>query len=139
MTAWDDKLAIPLRNAWRMAQYAPKFTTDSEGKSMTVYFITRHAGAVAWAHEEGVEAAQVVEHLDATAIRPGDVAIGTLPVNLAAEVCARGGRYLHLSLDLPPELRGKDLSADDMRRCGARLEEYFVQSIARKPHDESIG
>ncbi len=94
---------------------------------MTVYFITRHPGAVAWAHEEGVEVTQLIDHLDVSAIQAGDTVIGSLPVNLAAEVCARGGRYLHLSLELPAELRGRELSAEEMRRCGARLEEFEIR------------
>lgn len=106
---------------------------------MTVYFITRHPGAVAWAHEEGIEVTQIIEHLDVEHIQPGDTVVGTLPVNLAARVCARGGRYLHLSLELSPEWRGRELSAADMRRFGARVEEFFVQSITRKFQDESIG
>ena len=99
---------------------------------MTVYFITRHSGAVAWAREEGIEAAQLIDHLDVERIQPGDTVVGTLPVNLAAQVCARGGRYLHLSLDLPPEWRGRELSAEDMRRFGARVEEFSIVSIPAK-------
>jgi CRISPR-associated protein Csx16 len=99
---------------------------------MTVYFITRHPGAVAWAHEEGIEVTHLIDHLDVTDIQPGDVVIGTLPVNLAAEVCARGGRYLHLSLELPPELRGRELSTEDMRRFGARIKEFSIVSVPTK-------
>ncbi len=68
-------------------------------------------------------------HLDAETVQPGDVVIGTLPVNLAARVCERGGRYLHLSLEIPPDWRGRELSAVDLRRCGARLEEYRIVPI----------
>lgn len=46
---------------------------------------------------------------------------GTLPVHLAEEVSARGGPYLHLVLELPPERRGLELTAEEMGRCGARL------------------
>jgi CRISPR-associated protein Csx16 len=94
---------------------------------MTVYFITRHPGAVAWARNEGIEAGEVVEHLDVANIQAGDTVVGTLPVNLAAQVCARGARYLHLSLELPPDMRGKELTAEDMQRLGARLEAFHVQ------------
>ena len=66
----------------------------------------------------------MIDHLDPTLIQPGDTLIGSLPVNLAAEVCERGGRYLHLSLDLPAPLRGQELNARQMRACGARIEEY---------------
>jgi CRISPR-associated protein Csx16 len=99
---------------------------------MIVYFITRHPGAVAWGHEEGIEVTQLIDHLDVELIQPSDTVVGTLPVNLAAEVCARGGRYLHLSLNLPPERRGRELSAEDMRRYGARVEEFLIVPVPAK-------
>ena len=94
---------------------------------MTTYFVTRHSGARDWAAQEGIVVDEVVSHLDTTVIAPGDRVIGSLPVNLAAEVCGRGGRYLHLSVDLPPELRGRELTAEEMRACAARIEEYRVE------------
>ena len=97
---------------------------------MTTYFVTRHPGARDWAEEEGIRVDDVIDHLETGLIQPGDTVIGSLPVNLAGEVCARGGVYLHLSLDLPPELRGRELSADQMRACGARIEGYVVQRVA---------
>lgn len=96
---------------------------------MTVYFITRHPGAVAWAHQEGIEVTELIDHLDVTRIQTGDTVVGTLPVNLAAQICARGARYLHLSLELPPDMRGKELTAEDMRRLGARLEAFYIQPM----------
>lgn len=95
---------------------------------MTTVFVTRHPGAVDWAARRGI-AAQMVAHLDPASVQPGDVVMGTLPVHLAALVYARGGRYLHLELDLPPEARGRDLTADDMDRFGARLTEYQVRRM----------
>src|SRR5207249_10984084 len=44
---------------------------------------------------------RTMTHLDLSDVLPGDVLIGTLPVHLAAEVCSRGARYLHLTLLLP--------------------------------------
>jgi CRISPR-associated protein Csx16 len=44
-------------------------------------------------------------------------------------VCQRGGRYLHLSLDRPPVLRGVEISAEQMRELGARLEEHRVERV----------
>ncbi len=94
---------------------------------MTTLFVSRHPGARDWAAEEGVSVDAVIAHLDPDTIQPGDVVIGTLPIHLAARVCERGGRYLHLSLELPPDWRGRELSAADLRRFGARLEEYRVE------------
>ncbi len=99
---------------------------------MTTYFVSRHPGALAWAAEEGIQVDQVIDHLD-LAVEPGDTVIGSLPVNLAAEVCERGGRYLHLSLVLPPTLRGLELTAEQMRACGARIEEYRIRRMSDAP------
>jgi CRISPR-associated protein Csx16 len=41
-----------------------------------------------------------VPQFDVARVRAGDREIGSLPVHLAADVCVRGARYLHLSLDL---------------------------------------
>ena len=95
---------------------------------MTTFFVTRHAGAIEWARRRGL-AAERIEHLDPTAVRPGDVVIGTLPIHLAAEVCARGGRYLHLAMEVPADARGRPLSADEMDRFGARLARFSIQEI----------
>lgn len=96
---------------------------------MTTYFITRHPGALEWAAQEGLTGAECIAHLDLAHIGPGDRVIGTLPVNLAAEVCAKGARYLHLSLRLPAEARGTELSAEEMRRYGASLREYRIEPV----------
>jgi len=99
---------------------------------MTFWFVTRHPGAVDWAARRGLEA-RVIPHLDPDTITPGDIVAGSLPVHLAARVCARGGRYFHLELHVPPELRGTALDADTMDALGARLTEFRVQRMAAGP------
>lgn len=96
---------------------------------MTIWFVSRHPGARQWAEEEGITVDRVVTHLDLRQIARGDTVIGTLPVHLAAEVCARGARYRHLSLELPSGQRGRDLSAVEMRACRARIETYMVRRM----------
>jgi CRISPR-associated protein Csx16 len=95
---------------------------------MTDWFVTRHKGAAEWALTQGI-AARAVSHFDAAMAQPGDRVLGTLPVSLAAEVCERGARYLHLTLNVPENMRGKELSAQDMTSLGARLEEYRVGRV----------
>lgn len=97
---------------------------------MTTFFVSRHPGAADWASTQGLAVDRALDHLDADRVAAGDVVIGTLPVNLAATVCARGARYLHLSLDLPADWRGRELSAAEMRACSARLEEYLVRRVS---------
>jgi putative CRISPR-associated protein (TIGR02620 family) len=96
---------------------------------LTTTFVTRHQGAIDWAREEGLleEGSRIAADYDPETAQPGEIVIGTLPAQLAARICERGGRYQHLTLDLSPELRGKELSAAEMRACNARLEEFHIQ------------
>jgi CRISPR-associated protein Csx16 len=93
------------------------------------YFVSRHAGAHEWASRKGFDVV-VVTHFDPNTVHPDDVVIGTLPIHLAARVCERGGRYLHLVLDLTADDRGKEISADRMAELGARIEEYRVHRLS---------
>lgn len=99
---------------------------------MTTWFISRHPGARAWAERRGVPVDEHVVHLDAMCVAQGDTVIGTLPVNLAAAVCARGARFINLSMDLPADARGRELSAEDLERFNARLEEYRIERVASR-------
>lgn len=94
---------------------------------MTTYFISRHPGAVAWAEQEGFHVDQQLAHFDVGVVQPGDVVLGTLPINLVAALNARGGRYYHLTLALPAEMRGQELTAEAMRQYGATLVSYRAE------------
>ena len=50
---------------------------------MTTYFISRHAGAIAWARSQGYEPDHWIEHLDISVIKAGDTVTGTLPIPMA--------------------------------------------------------
>jgi CRISPR-associated protein Csx16 len=96
---------------------------------VTTYFVTRHIGAAAWAQQQEIEYDQIVEHLDPSTVEVGDTVIGSLPTNLAAEVCKRGAKYQHLSLKVPKELRGGELSAAQLIQLGAKLQPFFVEEL----------
>ncbi|BCX88945.1 CRISPR-associated protein Csx16 [Methylomarinovum tepidoasis] len=102
---------------------------ETQPNCRTTFFVSRHPGAVEWARRQGLRIDRQVDHLDVEEIQPGDTVIGTLPVHLAAQVCRRGARYLHLSLEIPPEARGRELSAEELDKYGARLEEYEIRKI----------
>lgn len=95
---------------------------------MRTLFVSRHPGAHAWACRRGIEA-DVVPHLDVATVREGDMVVGTLPVNLAAEVCERGARFVHLSMRVPPEWRGRELSEEEMDSLGAKLQVLEVNNL----------
>lgn len=99
---------------------------------MTTFFVTRHPGAIEWAGQHDINFDQHLTHLDPARISAGDTVIGSLPIHLAAEVCARGARYFNLSIDLPAGLRGQELDAATLDQCTARLEEYRVEHARKK-------
>ena len=99
---------------------------------MSVYFVSRHEGAHQWLRAQ-IDGGQMppaevihVEHLDLARVQEGDTVLGTLPIALAANVRERGARFVNLDLTVPPELRGRELSAAEMGVCGATLTEYEV-------------
>lgn len=98
---------------------------------MTTFFISRHPGTVEWARRQGLHVDVWVTHLAPQKVGAGDTAIGSLPLHLAAQICARGARFLHLTLDIPAEWRGRELSADELETAGARLEEFIVTRYSK--------
>ncbi|MFZ4538544.1 CRISPR-associated protein Csx16 [Propionivibrio sp.] len=107
---------------------------------MITWFVTRHPGAVAWAHQHGVVAPpeeggseRIVDTIDPADVGLGDTVIGTLPVHLAAEICARGGRYFHIVMTVPTHRRGDELTPDDMVSFGATCREFIVFSSPVMP------
>lgn len=96
-----------------------------------IYLITRHPGALQWLQQKLSEPAVHLEHLnDPDLIGPGDIVVGTLPINLVAAICCRGARYLHLELELPQSLRGQELSVQQLNELGAALVEYAVLQVS---------
>ena len=100
---------------------------------MTTWFVSRHPGALQWMRQHGPAFDCHVPHLDTAQVQRGDTVIGTLPVNLAAQVCARGATYLHLALEMPAQQRGQELSAHDLQALGATLQPFHVQPLKTRP------
>ena len=95
---------------------------------MTTWFVSRHPGALQWMRQHGPAFDFHVPHLDPADVQRGDTVIGTLPVHLAAQVCARGAAYLHLVLAAPQEARGRELSAQELQDMGATLQRFTILS-----------
>lgn len=106
---------------------------------MTTYFITRHMGAVDWAVSNKVMFDVHLTHLlSLDELQAGDTIIGTLPINIVAQINAVGVRYVHLSLQIPPHLRGVELSQEMLDECGASLEEFVVERRGTYPPNELL-
>jgi CRISPR-associated protein Csx16 len=96
---------------------------------MTTLLISRHPSAIAWVKSK-VRVDEVLTHLtddDIANLTSEHTVIGTLPIHLAAAVCEKGANFVYLSLDTPPELRGSELSVEQMDALGARLEKYRIE------------
>lgn len=88
------------------------------------WLVSRHEGALEWARSAGIRVDVCVSHLSLDEVVPGDVVFGILPLFLAQAVLARGARFVSLEVAVPFELRGQELSAQQLRDLGAYWVEY---------------
>ena len=103
--------------------------SNGDTRAMTTYVVTRHQGAVQWLADRGFEEAVVVSHWTpehVASLAPGDQVVGVLPLQMVAEVCEHGAHFWNLSIQVPSERRGDELSAEDMESFGAQLEKFQV-------------
>jgi len=93
---------------------------------MDTVVITRHPGLVEYLIELKVieEGTEFTEHATPQMVR-GKRVIGVLPLDLAAEAeCV-----VSVPLKIPPELRGVELSADQVREFAGEVTTYKVEVI----------
>lgn len=105
-------------------------TASAEERPSLIWFVSRHPGALDWARQSGTAFDCHVAHLDTAKIGAGDTVIGSLPVNLAAEVCARGAEYWNLSLRVSEQDRGRELSAEELQGYDAIIERYDIRKFS---------
>ena len=87
---------------------------------MGTVIVTRHAGLVEWLKRRGIEG-EVVAHADESAVK-GKRVYGVLPYRLAA----LADEFVEVSMSVPAELRGKELSADDIDGLNPQMTEWRV-------------
>lgn len=94
---------------------------------MTIFFVTRHLGALAWAKKQGINYDVNLEHMGTIDhLKPNDIVIGTLPIHLVYALNQKKVRYVHLSLQIPAHLRGQELTVEQLDECQASLQEFHV-------------
>ena len=91
--------------------------------------VTRHPGLVAHLRQIGLVSDDVcvIGHADADAVR-GKHVIGVLPLRLAALAAS----VTEVPLDIPAELRGVELSAEQVARYAGQPVTYVVCDPARR-------
>lgn len=87
--------------------------------------VTRHNGLLQFLSEEGHTWAQVATHIADPSQLDGLHVLGVLPVNLAAR-CAS---FTELVLELPAEMRGRELTAEETRQFSRGLRTFTVHQI----------
>lgn len=90
-------------------------------------FVGRHSGAMEWIKKQNIHIDQFVTSLEIDQVQRGDAVYGTLPLNLIAAVHRCGATFTHISLSIPDDYRGKELSAEQMDQFGAILQDVTVQ------------
>lgn len=94
---------------------------------MTTWFVSRHQGAIEWIGQQAINIDRFVEHLDVAEIKAGDTIIGTLPIHLAAEVCAKGAKFYFLSVNVERNQRGTELTAEQLNHQGCLLQQFYIE------------
>lgn len=96
---------------------------------MSVWFISRHQGAIDWIKKQDICIDYFVTHVDVDMIQEQDIVIGTLPIHIAAQVCAKGARFYFLSVNVHSYQRGKELSVEELIQQGCKLEEFSIKKL----------
>lgn len=96
---------------------------------MSTYLVSRHAGTLEWFAKQGIHVDRHISHLDIDLINKGDCVVGTLPIQMVAEICNKGARYKHLEVVIPLEYRGVELTAEQLETFGATLTEFVAHKI----------
>lgn len=91
--------------------------------------VTRHPGAAKWVQQLLARKVQTLEHLDPQDIVPGGNYYGVFPINLAAAICVTGAQCWAITMQLPAELRGKELTAEQLDALGATLVRYEAKAL----------
>ena len=87
---------------------------------MNTVIVTRHSGLVEWLKRRGIEG-EVVAHADESSVK-GKRVYGVLPYRLAALTDG----FVEVSINVPPELRGKELTADDIDGLNPQMTAWRV-------------
>ena len=94
-----------------------------------ILLVTRHTALIAKLRNTGFEPDCIVEHLtdgDIYKMNRGDIVIGNIPMAFAARLNNIGVGYIGVDLNIPPELRGKELDVVDLENCNIQFHHYRV-------------
>jgi len=81
---------------------------------MKVVIVSRHEGTINYLKKHYPNA-EVVNHIDDPKKFKDSLIIGNLPLHMVSEILKNGNRFVMVSLDVPKELRGKELNESELK------------------------
>mgnify|MGYP000384626105 CR=1 FL=1 len=94
---------------------------------MSNLIVARHAGLVEWFRRRGIEG-ECITHVSYPEQIEGKIVFGVLPIHLAALT----DMVIAVEMWMTPKQRSRELSADEMDGCGARMRAYRVEEVTDK-------
>lgn len=94
--------------------------------SKQIWIVSRHPGAQAWLLEQGYIGTPIA-HLDLKIIEPGQIVIGTLPIQMVVELTQKQIEYWHLSITVPECWRGIELTLEQMLTCQPKIQKITAR------------
>ena len=98
---------------------------------MKVLIVTRHTATVEWIKSTLLpsDEVSVVAHYAPGMEDSFDYVVGILPMNYVADMYVRNPkiRYYQVSMEVPEEFRGKELTIEQMDKFHASLVPYYVE------------
>lgn len=93
---------------------------------METIIVTRHEALIQYLIEQGVveEGTKVISHATPEDVN-GKHVIGVLPLRLAALTA----KVTEVPLNIPAEMRGKELSIKDVRKYAGEITSYEVRKV----------
>ncbi len=82
---------------------------------MKVVIVSRHEGTISLLKKRFPDA-EVVSHLSDPAAYKDCLIIGNLPIHMIAELLQNNNRFVLVALNVPPELRGKELNEEELKK-----------------------
>ncbi len=96
---------------------------------MSVWFVSRHLGAMEWIQQQNIHIDNWVAHLDVNDVAPNDTVIGVMTLAMAAALCKKNVKCLALTYNTPEHLRGIELNADMLNHLDCKMIEYVVKTV----------
>ena len=88
---------------------------------MKVVIVSRHPGTINLLKSKFPDA-EIISHMTEDSIPENALVIGNLPIEMVAKVLEKGNRFVSVVLNIPPEMRGKELSEEELKKFAKFIE-----------------